>query len=84
MKKITQVGMKQEWIMNESYRRKKKPRITSLPEKSDELNRMLEEIGDNDVTVSKDMLVKLVRKSTLSLYDFVFYNKADPTLKLFM
>lgn len=57
------VGMKKEWIMMERNRRTKKRRLTTIPNTADDINRMFEEIGEGDVTVTKSVLLDLVKKS---------------------
>lgn len=66
LKKCFEAGMKKEWILLEGNRRTKKPRLTSIPDKTDDINKMFEQIGDGDISVPKQMLVELVRKSNVA------------------
>uniref|UniRef100_A0A9J2P6J8 Nuclear receptor domain-containing protein n=1 Tax=Ascaris lumbricoides TaxID=6252 RepID=A0A9J2P6J8_ASCLU len=61
LKKCFEVGMKKEWIMMERNRRTKKRRLTTIPNTADDINRMFEEIGEGDVTVTKSVLLDLVK-----------------------
>ncbi|KHN81480.1 hypothetical protein Tcan_18039 [Toxocara canis] len=54
--KTCKVGMKKEWILLERSRRSKKRRLTSIPNTTDDINKMLEEIGEGDVMVTKNAL----------------------------
>lgn len=47
----------------ERNRRTKKRRLTTIPNTADDINRMFEEIGEGDVTVTKSVLLDLVKKS---------------------
>uniref|UniRef100_A0A0N5AWB0 Nuclear receptor domain-containing protein n=1 Tax=Syphacia muris TaxID=451379 RepID=A0A0N5AWB0_9BILA len=59
------VGMKREWIMSDGYRRKKRSRLTSLPEETEEVDKILNEIEDSDVTLPKAVFEKLIRRTSL-------------------
>lgn len=57
--------MKREWIMSDGYRRKKRSRLTSLPEETEEVDKILNEIEDSDVTLPKAVFEKLIRRTSL-------------------
>lgn len=64
VKIFSQVGMKKEWIMREGYR-SRKHRLSTIPENDEEIKKVFDQIDDGDVMVPKQVLVELVKKSTI-------------------
>uniref|UniRef100_A0A915Q4V9 Uncharacterized protein n=1 Tax=Setaria digitata TaxID=48799 RepID=A0A915Q4V9_9BILA len=59
-----EVGMKKEWIMRDGYR-SRKHRLSAIPENDEEIKKVFDQIEDGDVAVPKQILVELVKKSTM-------------------
>lgn len=57
-----QVGMK--WIMREGYRSRKQ-RLSTIPGNDEEIKKVFDQINDGDVAVPKQVLMELVKKSTI-------------------
>ncbi|VDM10513.1 unnamed protein product [Wuchereria bancrofti] len=64
LQRCFQVGMKKEWIMREGYR-SRKHRLSTIPENDEEIKKIFDQIDDGDVAVPKQILVELVKKSTM-------------------
>lgn len=62
--------MKKEWIMREG-RGSRKHRLASIPQEDEEIKKMFDQLAEGDVTVPKQVLVELVKKSKLGL-DYSF------------
>uniref|UniRef100_A0A1I7VHY3 NR LBD domain-containing protein n=1 Tax=Loa loa TaxID=7209 RepID=A0A1I7VHY3_LOALO len=56
--------MKKEWIMREGYR-SRKHRLSIIPENDEEIKKVFDQIDDGDVAVPKQILVELVKKSSM-------------------
>uniref|UniRef100_A0A0R3S0L7 Nuclear receptor domain-containing protein n=1 Tax=Elaeophora elaphi TaxID=1147741 RepID=A0A0R3S0L7_9BILA len=64
LQRCFQVGMKKEWIMREGYR-SRKHRLSTIPENDEEIKKVFDQIDDGDVAVPKQVLVELIKKSTM-------------------
>ncbi|VDK82298.1 unnamed protein product [Litomosoides sigmodontis] len=59
---VINVGMK--WTMREGYRSRKQ-RLSTIPGNDEEIKKIFDQINDGDVAVPKQVLMELVKKSTM-------------------